>query len=192
MGRPQARALTTAERRWLLDLARETIAARLDDRDLPDDPPQPGPLTETRGAFVTLTIDDRLRGCIGHVVGTEELWRSVRTNAVNAAFRDPRFPPLTSSELAAVSIEISALSGLWRVDDPREIVVGRDGLVIERGPYRGLLLPQVAARYGWSPEEFLDQTCRKAGMAPGCWRDSSTRIDAFSAEVFGEDGVGAE
>jgi len=75
------------------------------------------------------------------------------------------------------------------VSTPEEIVIGRDGLTIERAPYRGLLLPQVAGRYGWTPEEFLDQTCRKAGMQPGCWRDPAATISAFSAEVFSEEDI---
>jgi len=180
------RLLSDEERRWLLDLARATITARFDKDKSQSDPPPAGPLMEIRGAFVTLTIEGRLRGCIGHVVGTEPLWRSVRSNAVNASFRDPRFPPLTRSELATVEIEISALSPLWDVSSPEEIVIGRDGLTIERGSFRGLLLPQVADRYGWTPEDFLDQTCRKAGMEPGCWRSEDSRITAFSAEVFSE------
>jgi AmmeMemoRadiSam system protein A len=174
------------ERQWLLGLARSAIKAQLRCDHLPDEPPLPGPLNEIRGAFVTLTRDGALRGCIGHVVGTEPLWLSVRSNAINAAFRDPRFSPLTEEELASIKIEISALSPLWPVSRPGEIVIGRDGLVIERGIHRGLLLPQVAERYGWSPEEFLDQTCRKAGMEPGCWRKEDAELSAFSAEVFGE------
>ena len=184
------RNLDPRERRWLLRLARSTIAAKLEGRPLPDTPPGPGPLSDQRGAFVTLEIDSQLRGCIGHVSGTEALWLSVRSNAVNAAFRDPRFPPVEPAELASLEIEISALSPLWPVSTPDEIEIGRDGLVIERGHHRGLLLPQVADRYGWSAVEFLDQTCRKAGMQPGCWRDPETLISAFSAEVFSEDETG--
>lgn len=183
----QARSeLNTDERRWLLGLARATIAAELDKGGLPDRSPADGPLTQVRGAFVTLTENKALRGCIGHVIGTEPLWRSVRANALNAAFHDPRFPAVETGELSQLTLEISALSPLWSVEAPADIVIGRDGLLIERGPYRGLLLPQVAERYGWSPEEFLDQTCRKAGMESGCWCDGDTRISAFSAEVFSE------
>ena len=178
--------LNPDERQSLLGLARTTIEAQLKNGQLPGDPPLPGPLTEIRGAFVTLTLDGALRGCIGHVIGTEPLWLSVRSNAINAAFRDPRFSPLTSPELISIEIEISALTPLRRVSSPDEIGIGRDGLVIERGIHRGLLLPQVAERYGWSPEEFLDQTCRKAGMKPGCWRSDDAEISAFSADVFGE------
>ena len=182
-----ARELTNEEHRWLLGLARATIEAELEKRPLPSDPPPRGPLTEDRGAFVTLMKDGELRGCIGHVLGTEPLWLSVRSNALNAAFQDPRFPSVTGSELPRLEIEISALTPLWTVSRPEEIVIGRDGLFIERAPYRGLLLPQVAERYGWSPEVFLDQTCRKAGMQPGCWKDTDAAISAFSAEVFSEE-----
>lgn len=178
--------LNAEERLWLLNLARSTIEAELEDHQLPTNPPSDGPLSQIRGAFVTLTENESLRGCIGHVIGTEPLWRSVRANALNAAFHDPRFPAVEADELSQLTLEISALSPLWTVEAPEDIVIGRDGLLIERGPYRGLLLPQVADRYGWSPEEFLDQTCRKAGMQPGCWCDGDARIAAFSAEVFSE------
>lgn len=178
--------LNPSERKWLLELARSTIRAGLDKVRLPREPPVPGPLMEIRGAFVTLTIENALRGCIGHVIGTEPLWLSVRSNAINAAFRDPRFSPLSASEFAAIEIEISALTPLRPISSPDEVVIGRDGLVIERGSHRGLLLPQVAERYDWSPEEFLDQTCRKAGMEPGCWRSAEAEFATFSAEVFGE------
>jgi len=186
MTEPSSDELTGEEQRWLLDLARSTIAARLSDRPLPDPQPAPGRLTDRRGAFVTLTVNGRLRGCIGHVTGTEALWRSVRSNAVNAAFHDPRFPPVDAGELSEITVEVSALTPLVTIEGPDDIVIGRDGLIIERGPNRGLLLPQVATRYGWSPAEFLDQTCRKAGLAAGCWRSSDARIARFSAQVFAE------
>jgi len=181
------RPLDAEERRLLLDLARMVIRGELDGRHDEREPPAEGPLAQVRGAFVTLMDGDRLRGCIGHVVGSETLWSSVRSNAVNAAFRDPRFPPVEPAELGGLTIEISALSPLRVVLEPEDIVVGDDGLVVERGRFRGLLLPQVGERYGWTPEEFLDQTCRKAGMQPGCWRDPATTISAFHAEVFSEE-----
>jgi AmmeMemoRadiSam system protein A len=178
--------LNRDEQRWLLELARSTIAARLSDQPLPEPQPPSGRLTEHRGAFVTLTRGGRLRGCIGHVIGAEPLWRSVRSNAVNAAFHDPRFPPVEADELSEITVEVSALTPLVTIDGPDDVVIGRDGLVIERGATRGLLLPQVAARYGWSPAEFLDQTCRKAGLGAGCWRSPDARIARFAAQVFAE------
>lgn len=181
------RPLDDGEKRFLLALARQTLEARLEGRPLPEPDPPHGPLTTLRGAFVTLRAGGELRGCIGHVVGVEPLWRSVRENAVSAALHDPRFPPLEASELDSVTIDISALTPLREVASPEEIVVGRHGLMLERGPARGLLLPQVATDQGWGREEFLDHTCRKAGMQPGCWKDPGTRIMVFSAEVFSED-----
>jgi len=181
-----ASSLTIDDRLFLLRLARETIARRLEGRPLPEPDLRPGPLTEPRGAFVTLKRGGELRGCIGHVVGIEPLWRSVRENAINAAFHDPRFPPLDPTELPGVEIEVSALTPLEPVRSPDEVQVGVHGVMIERGPFRGLLLPQVPTEYGWDRETFLDHTCRKAGLPPGCWKDPSTRIEVFSADVFSE------
>lgn len=173
------------DRRFLLELARTTIAAGLCDRPLPSPMPDSAFLLETRGAFVTLKIDGALRGCIGHVIGVAPLWRAVRDNAAAAAFDDPRFPPLTADELEHAHIEISVLTPLCR-SSAEEVVVGRHGVLIERGAARGLLLPQVATEYGWDRETFLDHTCRKAGLEPGSWRRPETTISTFSAEVFAE------
>jgi AmmeMemoRadiSam system protein A len=178
--------LTTDDHRTLLELARSSIAAHLANRRLPElEAPSP-PLAEPRGAFVTLRLDGELRGCIGHVVATEPLWCSVRSNAMNAAFHDPRFPQLTVDELPQVRIEISALTPLQEISRPEEITIGRDGLMIEKGPWRGLLLPQVATELGCDAHAFLDATCRKAGLPPGEWRSPEARLLRFSAEVFAE------
>ena len=182
---PPESGLDRDAQQFLLSLARETIQRRLDEEPLPSPEPCHPILLERRGAFVTLKIDGRLRGCIGHVVGVVPLWQAVRDNAIAAAFDDPRFDPLLAEELPTTSIEISALTPLRRVA-AAEVVVGRDGILIERGRSRGLLLPQVAVEYGWDLETFLDHTCRKAGLEPGCWRHPDTVISTFSAEVFGE------
>ena len=173
-------------RLFLLALARDTIRCHFDALPLPSQEPDSELLREQRGAFVTLKIDGRLRGCIGPVVGVVPLWRAVRDNAIAAAFEDPRFDPLQVEELPLTHIEISALTPL-RKATADEVTVGRDGILIERGAARGLLLPQVAVEYGWERETFLDHTCRKAGLEPGCWRHPDTVISVFSAEVFGED-----
>ncbi len=181
-----ARALTAEERSFLLVLARRTLEARLGGLALPEASPPPGPLTEPRGAFVTLTgRDGALRGCIGHVEGAVPLWQSVRENAVAAALRDPRFPPVRLAELDELHLEISALSPLERAA-PDAVEPGRHGVLVEHGFHRGLLLPQVATEYGWDRETFLDHTCRKAGLRPGCWQSADTRLWVFTAEVFGE------
>ena len=178
--------LTPEERRVLLELARSGIEAELSGLTPPEPATRTAAIEEFCGAFVTLTTDGELRGCIGHVAGIQPLWQSVRSNALAAAFRDPRFPVLTPSELASVQIEISALSPLEVVEDPADIEVGTHGLLIECGSARGLLLPQVAARYGWDRVTFLDHTCRKAALDPGCWRSPDARIYRFTVESFSE------
>jgi AmmeMemoRadiSam system protein A len=180
------RAINSDERRFLLRLARSTITTRFETSEVVGCKAPEGPLTEHRGAFVTLTIDGSLRGCIGHVVGVVPLWKSVQENAAAAAFRDPRFPPLGEDELDRIEIEISALSALDEVGDPSSIVVGSHGLLIERGSARGLLLPQVAGQQGWDRLTFLDHTCRKAGLERECWSHPDTRIFTFTVENFAE------
>lgn len=144
-------------------------------------------LIRPSGAFVSLhTLDGDLRGCIGSIHPVAPLCHAVSSNAINAAFRDPRFYPLKREELAAIHIEISVMSPIEAVTDPDAIEVGRDGLIISRGGRAGLLLPQVATEYGWDRETFLAQTCAKAGLPRDSWRHSETRIERFSAEVFGE------
>ena len=183
---PSEHTLDVPATGFLLALARETIQSRLNGLPLPSPEPDDQILHEPRGAFVTLKIDGRLRGCIGHVIGVAPLWRAVRDNAIAAAFEDPRFPQLEADELPNTHIEISALTPLQRADY-NEVVVGRDGILLEKGHSRGLLLPQVAVEYGWDRETVLDHTCRKAGLEPGCWRHPETVISTFSAQVFGED-----
>lgn len=175
-------------RRYLLELARHTLEAHFAGAAPPTSDHDGGPLAEVRGAFVTLTLDGQLRGCIGHVVGVEPLWQTVRDNATSAAFRDPRFPPLDADELSRVEIEISALTPLREIRTLDEIEIGRDGLMVVRGTARGLLLPQVAGDLGWDAETFVRHTCRKAGLPPDCWDHPAARWYAFSAEVFSESG----
>ncbi len=178
--------LNSEEKRFLLKLARDTIKARLEDRPLPD----PEPISETlkvqTGAFVTLSKNRQLRGCIGYVVGIKPLYEAIKDLAVSAAFNDPRFPPLSSEEFPQIEIEISVLTPLTPVKDISEIEVGRDGLMIKNGFYEGLLLPQVATEYGWDRETFLNETCLKAGLHPYAWKEPETEIFKFSALIFSE------
>lgn len=180
------KGLTSDERRILLEIARDAIRSRLEGSDPPDHHIDSGALSEHRGAFVTLTIEGHLRGCIGHVVGVEPLWKSVRSNAVSAAFKDPRFEPLRPDELDVVEIEVSALSQLQEVDDPESIEVGVHGLLVEKEAARGLLLPQVATNNGWNRTTFLEHTCRKAGLEPGCWKHPDATFSTFTVESFAE------
>jgi AmmeMemoRadiSam system protein A len=180
--------LTQSQRQTLLSIARRSIEAVLDGRrpevdrsQLDDDLKRPS------GAFVTLhTNRGDLRGCIGSIQAVAPLVEAVVSNAINAAFRDPRFYPVQREELAELQVEISVMSPIEPVTNVEEIEVGRDGLIISRGSRAGLLLPQVATEYAWDRETFLQQTCVKAGLPPDSWRSPDTRIERFSAEVFSE------
>ncbi len=183
-------ALTREERIILLRIARASIEAELKGMAL-ELPHVTSPnLLEKRGAFVTLHKHGQLRGCIGNFVSEKPLYETVADMAIQAAFHDPRFPPLEMHELNEIDIEISALTPLRPITNIEEIEVGKHGIYIINGPYRGVLLPQVATEYGWDKYTFLDQTCIKAGMMPGCWKDPNTQILIFSAEVFGEKSEG--
>jgi AmmeMemoRadiSam system protein A len=179
--------LNEEQRKTLLNIARQSIAAVLEGRS-PDWKAEDvdETLRQPAGAFVTLTRDGDLRGCIGSIRAVEPLYKAVVSSAVSAAFRDPRFPPLSPGELDHLELEISVMGPIEPVTNVDDIVVGRDGLIISRGPYAGLLLPQVATEYGWDRETFLTQTCRKAGLPPDAWRAQDCRIEKFSAFVFGE------
>jgi AmmeMemoRadiSam system protein A len=180
--------LSDRQRRQLLRIAREAIevvhagrALEWDAADFDDD------LRRPAGAFVTLkTKSGDLRGCIGSIHPVHPLYEAVTSSAISAAFRDPRFVPVQPQELPHLEIEISVMGPIERVATPDDILVGRDGLIVSRGRYAGLLLPQVATEYGWERDTFLAQTCVKAGLPPLAWRMEDTRIERFAAEVFGE------
>ncbi len=141
-------------------------------------------MTEKLGAFVTLKKGEKLRGCIGNIIGDHPLWKTIIKMAAQAAFNDPRFPPLKNEELDHVSLEISIISPMQPLDDPGKIVPGRDGLLIRKKGASGLLLPQVATEWGWDRETFLGHTCRKAGLPENCWKEPDTEIYWFQAVVF--------
>lgn len=179
--------LSPQQRSRLLRIARESIEAALDGRrpELSADDVDET-LRRPAGAFVTLTAGGELRGCIGSIHAVAPLYRAVSDNAINAAFRDPRFFPLRKEEYPRIEVEISVMGPIEQVQDVEEIVVGRDGLIVSRGRNAGLLLPQVATEYEWDRDQFLRQTCVKAGLPPDSWRLPDCRIERFSAEVFNE------
>ena len=174
------------ERLLLLRIARQAIGAAL--RGTPGFSSSlaapSAHLAQARGAFTTLHLDERLRGCVGFVQPLRPLYQTVAETAVAAAFNDPRFDPLTEDEAPRLKIEISVLS-LLRPITVAEIEVGRHWLVVTHRFQRGLLLPQVALEHGWDRETFLAETCQKAGLALDAWRHGAT-VEAFTAEVFGE------
>ncbi|OQX86563.1 MAG: AMMECR1 domain-containing protein [Candidatus Omnitrophica bacterium 4484_70.2] len=179
---------TPQEKKFLLNIARESIknyfkeGRPLDIKEVPF-----ASLKEKRAVFVTLNKHHSLRGCIGRIVADLPLYKAVSLMAIEAAFRDPRFPPLREEELQEITIEISVLTPFKRITDVNQIRVGEHGLFIRKGFYSGLLLPQVATEYRWDKFTFLDHTCMKAGLSPGCWKNSDTQIFIFSATVFSEE-----
>ncbi len=180
---PETGEYSEAERQLLLRLARDSIQAALEDRALDLTPPSPH-LAAPRGAFTTLHLEGKLRGCIGYVVPTDSLYKTVADTARAAAFEDPRFEPVTLSEVPHLRVEISVLSPLQPIR-PDEVVVGKHGLVVTQGNHRGLLLPQVAPEWEWDRETFLAQTCLKAGLPADAWQHGA-QLQGFTAEVFGE------
>jgi len=177
-------SLTQEEKDYLKNLVRLRIAGRLAGRDVQVPQPPTDTLREPFGAFVTLSLRGRLRGCIGHIIGDKPLYETIGEMAEAAAFGDPRFPPLSRAEFDEVAVEISILSPLAPCPDPKLVEVGRHGLLLRRSGRSGLLLPQVPVEWGWDRETFLDQTCHKAGLEPGCWKNPETVIFWFEAEVF--------
>jgi AmmeMemoRadiSam system protein A len=172
------------DRQLLLRLAREALAAHVG--VAPAHVPGPSEvLDKPGGAFVTLHNHGELRGCIGHIEASEPLGKVVPRCAVAAGTTDPRFPPITPTELEQLDIEISLLGPLEQITGPRDIDIGRHGLVVEIGWQRGLLLPQVAIEWNWDAEAFLSHTCHKAGLPRDAWKHGAT-IWRFDAEVFGE------
>jgi AmmeMemoRadiSam system protein A len=177
--------LPEAERRTLLELARRALAETVLHGNILDVSPPAGLLAQPAGVFVTLHRAGRLRGCLGQVEAALPLAEAVSRMAIAVSRQDPRFEPVTAGELPGLEIEISVLSPMEPIA-PERIEVGRHGLLVRRGAFRGLLLPQVPGQYHWSRERFLEETCVKAGLPRDAWKDPETQIEAFTAEVFSE------
>jgi AmmeMemoRadiSam system protein A len=177
--------LDASQRTALLGIARRALGEYLGAGKIPREEGAGGKLAAPGAAFVTLTKNGRLRGCIGYTEAVAPLFKVVQECAVSAGTEDPRFPPVSSRELPSLRFEISVLTPLVPIL-PGEVEVGRHGLMVAQGRMRGLLLPQVPVERGWDRETFLDQTCVKAGLPPSAWRHGAT-LRAFTAEVFGEE-----
>jgi AmmeMemoRadiSam system protein A len=172
----------------LVEIARRAISSAIIERSIPDFPPYPAALSESRGAFVSLYCRGMLRGCVGQVESPGPLADVVARSAINAALHDSRFPIICVEEIASLQIEISVLTAPERIL-PAAIVVGQHGLLVARGALKGLLLPQVASGRNWSRRRFLEETCNKAGLARDAWRDPATDIFGFTAEIYSEKGA---
>ena len=173
------------QQKFLLGLARYTVEHYLEKMEKPTVHIEDETLKEKRGAFVTFKINDQLRGCIGYPLPYKPLYKTVMEVAVQSATQDPRFQSLTLEELPKTKIEISVLGLPHAVDDIKKIKVGKHGIIISKGPSKGLLLPQVAVEWNWSREEFLNHGCLKAGLDEDEWK-KGVQIEIFSAQVFSE------
>jgi uncharacterized protein len=176
--------LTDEQKRALVEIARQSVSDRVTGRPAP--PLRLQGLPPAFGVFVTIKAGGHLRGCLGTLDSLSDLGREVARCAGDAATEDPRFRPVSAPEIPELSIEVSVLGPLEQIDpsDPGAIAIGRHGLVVEQGRNRGVLLPQVAAEWHWTREQFLQQTCVKANLAPDAWRHGAT-VYRFDAEVFG-------
>ncbi|MEW6610026.1 MAG: AmmeMemoRadiSam system protein B [Patescibacteria group bacterium] len=171
----------------LLDLARDSVETYIRTGRMPAVKDYTFPLNQYRGAFVTIKKDGALRGCIGRFEPDMPLFRVVSEMAIAAASKDSRFMPITPEELNDLHYEISVLSPLQSVKDWTEIKIGTHGVRVQQGSQSGVFLPQVATENGWDLGTFLGELCtQKAGLPRDCWKDPSTQLSVFTAQVFGE------
>lgn len=180
--------LSEEQKRFLLKLARESIQAHLEKREIALQIPSDEIYKLKWGVFVTLHKKKALRGCIGYIKPYKPLGLTIIEMARAAAFQDPRFPKVSMKEMEDISLEISILSELIPVskDELNDITVGRDGLYIEGLFGSGLLLPQVAVEWNWDRNTFLRETCHKAGLPSDCYLNPQYQVYRFTAEIFTE------
>lgn len=177
--------LNSADKKILLQLAREAITATVQTGKLKMQQVAEGRLASPHGCFVTIKKQGGLRGCIGNFSSDKPLYQLVQEMAASAATRDPRFYPMKEEDLAEFELEISVLSPLNKITSVEEVEVGKHGLYLEKNFSRGVLLPQVAVEHNWDRETFLSQTALKAGLKKDDWKEGAD-LYVFSAEVFGE------
>lgn len=189
--------LSQEEGEFLLRVARRTVEEYIKTGNVIEIKEKTSPkLEQLHGVFVTInSYDDnerKLRGCIGYPYPTAKLTRAVVECSISAATQDPRFRPISKNELREIVFEISVLTKPRQVEVehpkhlPSKIEIGKDGLIVEKGFHKGLLLPQVPVEWNWDSEEFLCQSCLKAGLPPDCWLTEKTKIHKFSCIIIRE------
>lgn len=172
------------DKKILLNTAADAINANLNDAEL-NLPPVSDGLDFKSGCFVSIHLRGRLRGCVGNFRNDVNIIRNVASMAVQAAFNDTRFQPLTADEFKESELEISVLSPMIPIDSVEEVEVGRDGIYIIKGYNKGVLLPQVATENKWDKYEFISQACLKAGLKKDAWKTEWLELYRFEAVVFG-------
>jgi|ECHnycMinimDraft_1075156.scaffolds.fasta_scaffold00049_14 AmmeMemoRadiSam system protein A len=181
--------LTIKEGELAVKLARESILSSFKGGKVELSKYEIGKLVEPGAAFVTVLSNRELRGCIGFIKPMEKLSIAISLASRGAAFEDPRFPPLTEEEFNNATIEVTILYGFREVRREKvleELKIGKHGLIINKGIFSGVLLPQVAVEYCWDKETFLGETCIKASLSPDCWLDNKVKITIFSGQLFRE------
>ena len=179
--------LNNSEQQALIRLARESISSAF--KRIP--PPnyqcmEESVFSQKCGAFVTLKEGGQLRGCIGRILSSDPLWKTIVEVARDSAFHDRRFLPLSQEELERVNIEISVLSVPWKVKDYQEIEIGVHGIIVSHLQHKALFLPQVPVEQQWDKETYLSFCCRKAGLDQLFWKTGKLTIEVFTAFVFSE------
>ncbi len=173
----------------LLKIARSVVETSVRGQPRPKFEETHPDLQAHAGAFVTLKTGGRLRGCIGVFTADKPVYQVVAEMAEQSARQDPRFVSdrITREELPQAHIEVSVLSPLKKIEDPLDFELGKHGIYVKRGISTGCFLPQVADETGWNKEQFLSYCCaHKAGLAPDAWKDESTEVYIFSAEIISE------
>lgn len=179
--------LSMKEKAILLQMARKAIETYVRHGEKYNEPREERTLNVRSGCFVTITNAGQLRGCIGNFQSELPLFKEVVEMAIASATKDPRFYSFKEKDLDDFSLEISVLSPLQKIEDIEEIEIGTHGIYLEKAYYRGVLLPQVAVEHGWDRENFLKQTCTKAGLPTDAWQADDAEIYVFSAQVFSDD-----
>jgi len=174
------------QQKFLLGLARQAIETKLIKGTTLKLKVEDKVLQEKRGAFVTLKVHDQLRGCIGYPLPYKPLSETIIDVAISAATQDFRFQPLSPDELKETKIEISVLSLPRPIQNVKEIEIGKHGIIISKGPLKGLLLPQVPLEYNWDLDTYLSHGCLKAGLDEDEWK-KNIKIEVFEAQVFSEE-----
>ena len=179
--------ISTEEKKVILQIARNSIASiynasvtsKVDISKYPI-------LSSQKGAFVTLTKNKNLRGCIGYIISDIPLHETIKDAATQAAIGDPRFPKLTENEFSKIEIEVSILSEPFPMESYDDIIVGKHGLILTESGHRGLLLPQVPIEHGMNKEQYLSALCEKTGFYSNFWKEKILNIEMFTADVFSE------
>ena len=183
--------LTEQEKKILLNAARESIRSTFSNEKLPATDYKKHPVFNSHsGAFVTITKNKNLRGCIGYIISSQPLFLTVCEAAIQAATEDPRFPSLDENEFEKIELEISILSEPFQIKSYDEIEIGKHGLILEEKGRRALLLPQVPIEHNFNKEEFLSALCQKGGFSPNLWEEKLLNISMFTATVFSEEELG--